>query len=133
MLEHGVPGMRVLALAAATVALSACIYVDGDGFDRDYDDWRRPGLVPLYGASVGADGVHIRAPSNGCTAEDSFNVVTYPAGGGPGNNTFHVRFERLSPDRCRARMPDGVELTYSFTRLGLPSDATIVFDNPINR
>lgn len=126
--------MRALILAGAALAASGCVYIDGDDDGGPNRGWSgRPGLVPLYASWVAPDGVHIRADSHGCTAEDSFNVVTYRDGGDPQSNTFHVRFERLAPDRCRAFLPDGVELAYSFTRLGLPADAVIIVDNPISR
>lgn len=97
------------------------------------DSGRRPGLVPLYSATVERDGVHIVADSHGCTSEDSFDPFVYRDGGDAGSNWYHVRFERLSVDRCDDFVPGGVELVYSFTRLGLPADARIVVDNPTNR
>jgi hypothetical protein len=121
--------VRIPIVVVIAASQAGCINVvagsDGPG--------RRPGLVPLYSASVEPDGVHIVADSHGCTAEDSFEPLVYRDGGNPGSKWYHVRFDRLSVDRCDNLVPGGVELVYTFTRLGLPSDARIVVDNPTNR
>ena len=121
--------MRTALVMVLAATQAGCINIvassDGSG--------RRPGLVPLYSASVQSDGVHIVADSHGCTSADSFEPFVYRDGGDSDSHWYHVRFERLSVDRCEAFVPGGVDLVYSFTRLGLPSDARIIVDNPTNR
>ncbi len=121
--------MRLLLLAAAAAALSGCIVVSdvdvpGDGFDTGDREER------LYGASVEPGGVRIRVASNGCTTEESFDIDVdrFQSNGEP---RYLVRFERDTPDRCRAFVPDGVELFFSRDRLGLSSDALISIANRI--
>jgi hypothetical protein len=124
--------MRMFCLAAAA-ALSGCVYIEDNSEIGRPGGGGRPGLAPLYAASVERDGVHIWADSHGCTGEDSFQTVVFRDGGRPDSGWFHVRFERLSVDQCEAFVPGGVELVYSFTRLGLPPDANVIVDNPTNR
>lgn len=124
--------MRALCFAAAAFAVSGCIVVDADvdGFD-DYDYVR--GAERLYAASVEPDGVRVRVASNGCTNEESFDVRVNRTGRDDGVERYSVYFDRENPDRCRAMLPDGVELFFTRERLGLPQDASIQIANPIRR
>ena len=128
--------MRVLFFAAvSTIALSGCVYIGGD--DR-YDGGGAAfgpefgGPERLYGAMVEPDGVRVIAASNGCTSEDSFRVDVdrFTVNGVV---RYRVEFDRTNPDRCRAYMPEGVELFFPRERLGLPSDALISITNRIGR
>lgn len=123
--------MRLLLSAAAAAALSGCIVVSdvdvpGDSFDADGREER------LYAASVEPDGVRIRVASNGCTSEESFDIDVDRIQSDD-QPRYLVRFERDTPDNCRAFLPDGVELSFSRERLGLSSDAAISIGNRVGR
>jgi hypothetical protein len=123
--------MRVFVLPAAMLLLSGCVVIaENDVQGPPFDD--RPNVERLYAASVEPGGVRVVAASNGCTSEESFDVEVeaFRANGSP---RFLVRLERETPDRCRALMPDGVELFFSRERLGLSEDAAIVIGNSIGR
>ena len=123
--------MRVLCLAVAAIALEGCIFIgDVDAGEQSFDGGY--GIERLYGAMIEPDGVRVRVASNGCTSEESFDVDVDRVGG-PGEARYRIRFERESPDRCRAYLVDGVELMFSRQRLGLPEDARISIANPIGR
>lgn len=126
--------MRILCIAAAAAALSGCVYIDGDGDGGGSSgsfNWNGAG-ERLYAASVEDEGVRIRAPSNGCTNEDSFRVRVDRADGRQ-PPLYRVRFDRDAPDRCRAMLRDGVELFFPRARLGLPDGARIMIENAIAR
>ncbi|MGD2131217.1 MAG: hypothetical protein PVI23_00380 [Maricaulaceae bacterium] len=119
--------MRTLIALASFVALSGCVIIDADDNVIE-SDFGRPD-ERLYAASVAPDGVHIRAPSNGCTTKDAFDVDVDRLSSG----RYAVSFDRIAPDRCRAYLPDGVELFYSRGELDIPADAAIVVRNLVGR
>jgi hypothetical protein len=127
--------MRMFSLAALPVAaalLSGCIYISDNDLPGGDFDAGLGGPERLYGATVEPGGVRVIAASNGCTTEDSFDVDVEPfrVNGSP---RFLVRFERETLDRCRAFLPDGVELYFTRERLGLPADAPISIANRVGR
>lgn len=120
--------MRALLIAASAAALSGCIVIDADvDSDFDFDDGRS--MERLYAASVDADGVRVRAASNGCTDVEDFDAKVRRRG----DDRFAVRFYREDADYCRALLPDGVELFFAYEDLGLPPGVSVTIDNPIGR
>ncbi|HBH89350.1 hypothetical protein [Ponticaulis sp.] len=122
--------MKLLTLAAisGTALLAAgCVIIDADsdGYSSHYashDD-------RVYSADVSGDTVTVRVPSNGCTDKSYFKVDVDRED----HNTFYVEFEREREDHCRGLMPEGVELVYSFSELGIPAGASVVIENPVGR
>ena len=114
-------------LGITLVALSGCVIVAADE-EVLRDDWvheRQYGT--LKGADVAADSVTVRVSSNGCTTKDfiSADVRKQEAG------RFSVGFYRKKEDYCRANMPDGVALTWTFAELGIPDGAEVSVRNKV--
>ncbi|MAF57585.1 hypothetical protein [Ponticaulis sp.] len=122
--------MKLITLAAisgAAFLAAGCVIIDADsdGYSSHYsshDD-------RVYSADVSGDTVTVRVPSNGCTDKSYFEVDVDRED----HNTFYVEFEREREDHCRALMPEGVELVYSFSELGIPAGASVVIENPVGR
>lgn len=123
--------MRILVALAAMVALAGCIYISDNSIPGDFDD-EASAAERLYGVTVEPAGVRVVVASNGCTSEESFDVDVDPFRSN-GSQRYLVRFSRFEPDRCRAFLPDGVELFFSRERLGLAPDAPISISNRIGR
>ena len=86
-------------------------------------------VEPLYSAMVTAGGLHVTAPSNGCTSKASFAVTHDAQGGGA-----VVYLVRSRPDLCRAYLPAGVSLDFTWQDLGLaPGDQVRVGNAVVNR
>lgn len=121
-----------LAVAAAGLCagLSGCVIVDADVRESDWD--RASGAEILLGAEVGvrAPEVSIVASSNGCTRKEHFTPDIDSKDDG---RRFDVRFRRTVEDHCKALMPEGVRMTWSFAELGLPQGAEIRITNRIGR
>lgn len=108
----------VLGAAAMSVLLGGCIYISthepvsaGGGKGEN-----------LYGSLVTAsDTVVITAYSGGCTSKDSFR-----ADASRDDGVYRIQFDRVRPDLCKALVPDGVELTWTFAELGMPAGAKVV-------
>lgn len=127
MLKQFPPAMFAAA-AIGLVALSGCVIaVDGDhdvhsnwDMDRDYGT--------LKGADVSANAVTARVTSNGCTTKDFIGTDVRKSG----DDSFTVGFFREKQDYCRAMLPDGVALTWSFEELGIPEGAEVRVRNKIS-
>ncbi len=123
---------RLTMLAATAVAglmLGGCVIVDADVRESEWD--RAGRSERLYGAEVGvrSPDVTITAYSGGCTRKEHFA----PHVDKRGEDRFDLRFRRVTDDHCKALVPDGVKLTWSFAELGLPPGAQVTVVNRIGR
>jgi hypothetical protein len=120
----------ILAVAGmASLALGGCVVVDADVHDTGWDWDGDFGYV--LGADVSARGpeVSITAHSNGCTNKEDFRPVVRDRG----EARFNVGFRRIREDNCKALMPEGRTMTWSFAELGIPRDARVMIMNPVGR
>lgn len=123
--------LRGVAIAGlAGVLASGCIIIAdndsdgrGDGYYRDNDR-----KETFYAVSIESAGVRVQAPSNGCTDESSFRTDVDERG-----DRYRVTFYRVQEDYCRANVPEGVELFFPRSNLGLPQDAPIYVTNAAGR
>jgi len=107
-----------IGAAALAGLLGGCVFISADEAVTAHID----GGERLYGAVVTAtDTVVVTAPSNGCTSKDSFRTDV-----DEDDRVYRVRFERVRPDNCKAFLPEGVELTWTFAELGVPAGARVV-------
>jgi hypothetical protein len=124
--------MTKLAFIAATgiaaALLSGCVIVDADVRDSG---WDRSDYGSLYGAevSVREAEVTIVARSNGCTQKEDFRFIVRDRG----EDTFDVGFRREHPDNCKALVPEGRRMTWTFAELGVPRNASVHIINPVGR
>lgn len=122
--------LAILAAAgAASLALGGCVVVDADVHDAGWDWDGDFGYV--LGADVSARGpeITITAHSNGCTNKEDFRPVVRDRGDG----RFNVGFRRTREDNCKALMPEGRTMTWSFAELNIPYDARVMIMNPVGR
>lgn len=122
--------IAVLAAAAlASVMLSGCIVVDADVREHGWDWDDEYGYV--LGAEVSARGpeVMIIAHSNGCTNKEDFAPVVRDRG----DDRFDVGFRRINEDNCKALMPDGRRMSWSFAELGVPRQSRVFVMNRVGR
>ena len=116
----------VAMMAASPIFLGACVIVDADehtssswDMDRDYGS--------LKGAEVSANQITARVSSNGCTTKDFIGTDVRKSG----EDSFTVGFYREKQDYCRANLPDGVALSWSFEELGIPNGADVSVRNRV--
>ena len=124
--------MNKLALiavsGAAAAALGGCVIVDADV----RDSWDHNGDYGyLYGAEITdrPGEVTFVAHSNGCTQKEDFRFIVRDRG----DDEFDVGFRRERPDNCKALVPEGRRMTWSFAELGLPRNASVHILNPVGR
>lgn len=121
--------MTLAAAGLAGVMLSGCIVVDADVREShwDWDD----DFGTVLGAEVSVRGpeVMIIAHSNGCTDREDFAPVVRDRG----DDKFDVGFRRIKEDRCKALVPDGRRMVWSFAELGIPRNSRVFLMNRVGR
>ena len=113
---------RRVLLVAGALLLSGCVTARvaapvGAGFDL---------LEPLYSATAGRDALTIRVASNGCTKKEDFAVYVEKTPAGP-----RVAFGRKTLDRCRSLAQGQIELTFTWSDLGLDGRTPVFLANPL--
>ena len=119
----------IAASAVAAAILSGCVIVDADVRESDWGAHGDFGY--LFGAEVsGRDPeITIIARSNGCTEKSDFDFVVRNRG----DDEFDVGFRREHQDNCKALVPEGRRMTWTFAELGIPRQARVMILNPVGR
>lgn len=123
--------MKLLAIAAISgLALTAagCVVIDADSHE-DWDTSYSSSAERVYSADITDNQIAVRVAASGCTNKDFFDVDVDRRG----DNTFSVELERERRDYCKMMQPNGEELVWSFSELGIPDGATVTLQNPVGR
>ncbi len=121
--------MAALALST-TLALGGCVVIASDeGLDFDHDIDFDDDIGTVFGADIVANVVTFRVTSNGCTDETYFDIDVDRRS----NDKYSVGIMRAKPDRCRALVSDGVEVSWSYDDLGIPAGADVRIENQVRR
>lgn len=120
----------LLAAALCAPLLSACVIYADDAADRDVMvRINRSADAPLEtvrAARIDGGRLTVRVESNGCTDAADFAVEV--TAGDDGWTDLALR--RTDPDLCKALVPDGVEVSWTFEDLGLEVGAKARLVNP---
>ncbi|MGZ5279942.1 MAG: hypothetical protein ACXWC9_08370 [Pseudobdellovibrionaceae bacterium] len=84
-------------------------------------------LEPLLGHFSTQGGIHIQVYSGGCTWKKQFEVTRENLSG-----RIRLSFIRKTSDPCRAYIPYGEMLTFSFEELGLKANDVFEIANPVS-
>jgi hypothetical protein len=132
LVVHG-PLRGLLLAAAVTPLLGACVIYDSGGEDNVSV---RVGSHTTTASSDPAEVLRAvrfepgalvaRVDSNGCTDASAFSVEV-----SEGDGPTAVTLTRSRPDLCKALVPEGVELRWTFEELGLKSGAPVAVTNPV--
>ena len=85
-----------------------------------------PDIEPVYGVSVGKQGVTIRLASNGCTKKSDLTVAVSKHPARP-----LMLIARKHPDTCKSFAAGRAEVVYSFEELGLEPGQAFSLANPL--
>lgn len=123
-----IKSIAMTAALASSLALGGCLVVDADITERHWDS---DNYGYLLGADIGArtPEITITAQSNGCTQKEHFKPTVRDRG----DARFDIGFRRETPDNCKALVPDGRSMTWTFSELGIPANARLMLMNPIGR
>lgn len=124
--------VRILAVAALTAPLlSGCVIYADDSGQKDVivswsGDQTGPALEAVRSARIADGRLTVRVASNGCTDASHFAVDLTPSGDG----WTDIAARRTAEDLCKALVPDGVEVSWSLTDLGLEPGTQARLINP---
>jgi hypothetical protein len=123
---------RGLALSAAvTPLLAACVIYDSEAGETvvvrvgGASEAVSLGSETLRAVRFEGGALVVRADSNGCTAAADFAVAISEG------DVTDITLTRQSPDLCKALVPDGVELRWTYAELGLEAGDAVRVTNPV--
>jgi len=121
--------LKVLAAAALSAPLLAgCVIYSnesGENVRVNVSDKVAPASEAIREAGFADGGLVARVDSNGCTQASDFEVLVND--GSPAEITLR----RTKEDLCKALVPDGVELRWTYADLGLEPGAPARILNPL--
>ncbi|MEO9970929.1 MAG: hypothetical protein ABJG15_14125 [Hyphomonadaceae bacterium] len=119
----------VTGLAALTL-LGGCIIIDADDghFRSDFNSGDHH-YGTVYAADVSGQSVAFRVSSNGCSTRDFFDVDVISEH----DDVYEIGVRRTRQDNCKALVPAGVEVGWTYSELGIPADAEVRVFNQVRR
>ncbi len=124
--------IRALVVAALCAPLlSGCVIYADDSSEKDVvvswtGDRASPALEAVRSARIADGRLTVRVESNGCTDASHFAVDLTPTDGG----VTEIALRRNAEDLCKALVPDGVEVSWSLSELGLEPGTSARLVNP---
>ena len=121
----------VKGLAAALLAaplLSACVIYDssaGENVSVNVSRNDAPPAEAIREARFADGALVVRVDSNGCTQASDFEVAVAD------NNPVEITLRRTKQDLCKALVPNGVELRWTYADLGLDAGTPARILNPL--
>lgn len=103
--------MRVWLVALGTLLLAA---------------FTVPDIEPVYGVTVGKQGVTVRLASNGCTRKSDLTVAVGKSSARP-----LLLIARKHPDTCKSFAAGHAEVAWSFEELALEPGQPFSLANPL--
>lgn len=91
-----------------------------------YSPRQAPKVETIFRYAIGSAGIAFQVNSGGCTDKSSFTIQKSLEG-----SETKLTLVRVVPDYCKARMPGGVIVLYSFEELNLNPRSSYQVDNPL--
>ena len=126
--------MRLAAVAAAAALLpllGGCVIYSNEGGEKisivaDQGTTRAEALEAVRKVDFDGQRLNVVVGSNGCTETSSFEVKIKD--GEPAELTL----TRRTPDLCKALVPEGVTVSWTYAELGLERGQPVRVLNPIS-
>lgn len=126
--------MRLAAVAAAAALLpllGGCVIYSNEGGEKisivaDQGPTRAEALEAVRKVDFDGQRLNVVVGSNGCTETSSFEVKIKD--GDPAELTL----TRRTPDLCKALVPEGVTVSWTYAELGLERGQPVRVLNPIS-
>lgn len=121
----------VLAAAALLPLLGGCVIYSNEGGEKisivaDQGTTRAEALEAVRKVDFDGQRLNVVVGSNGCTETSSFEVKIKD--GDPAELTL----TRRTPDLCKALVPEGVTVSWTYAELGLERGQPVRVLNPIS-
>lgn len=121
--------LKLVTGFATLTLLGGCIIIDADEdhFRADFTTDRHYGSV--FAADVSGESVAFLVSSNGCTTRDFFNVDVIDED----DDVYELGLRRTRADNCEALVPEGIEVGWTYSELGIPAHAEVHLRNQVRR
>lgn len=121
----------VLAAAALLPLLGGCVIYSNEGGEKisivaDQGTTRAEALEAVRKVDFDGQRLNVVVGSNGCTETSSFEIKIKD--GDPAELTL----TRRTPDLCKALVPEGVTVSWTYAELGLERGEPVRVLNPIS-
>ena len=121
----------VLAAAALLPLLGGCVIYSNEGGEKvsivtDHGTTRAEALEAVRKVDFDGQRLNVVVGSNGCTETSSFEIKIKE--GDPAELTL----TRRTPDLCKALVPEGVTVSWTYAELGLERGQPVRVLNPIS-
>lgn len=121
----------LIAAALCAPLLSGCVIYSNEGGEKDVvvnwsQDRVTPPLEAVRSARIADGRLTVRVDSNGCTDTTHFAVDLTPVDDGVTN----IALRRNAEDLCKALVPDGVEVSWTLSELGIEPGTPTRLLNP---
>lgn len=116
--------IQTLMLVVA-ILISSQVFAKSMRFQMD-----SPQVESIFKYTIDKDGVTFQVYSGGCTCRKSFDFIKNFSAD---QNDVYLTLVRVSPDHCKANLPEGTVVWYSFEDLGIDSERNLHIENPSTR
>ncbi len=84
-------------------------------------------IEKIFNYTIGSGGIAFQVNSGGCTDKNNFRIETASDEG-----QTKLTLVRTTPDYCKARIPGGTLIIYSFEELNLDPNVQYKIENPVD-
>ncbi|HBY44092.1 MULTISPECIES: hypothetical protein [unclassified Brevundimonas] len=121
----------LLAVVALLPLLGGCVIYSNEGGEKvsvitDRDMVKAEAVEAVRRVDFDGQRLNVVVGSNGCTEASSFEVRIKDA------DPAELTLVRRTPDMCRALVPEGVTVSWTYAELGLEAGQPVRVINPIS-
>lgn len=121
----------LLAVGALLPLLGGCVIYSNEGGEKvsvitDRDMVKAEAVEAVRRVDFDGQRLNVVVGSNGCTEASSFEVRIKDA------DPAELTLVRRTPDMCRALVPEGVTVSWTYAELGLEAGQPVRVINPIS-
>jgi hypothetical protein len=119
-------GRITVALCAVAALMAGCAALPFGQEQAEVAPVEMPGqLEPLHAAALVNNTAVFRVSSNGCTTKADLQPVVSTHG-----DASVITLRRISEDRCKTPLDEGVQVIWSYQELGLKPGSSVSINNP---
>ncbi|WP_313575562.1 hypothetical protein [Brevundimonas sp.] len=121
----------LLAVGVLLPLLGGCVIYSNEGGEKvsvitDRDTVKAEAVEAVRRVDFDGQRLNVVVGSNGCTEASSFEVQIKDA------DPAELTLVRRTPDMCRALVPEGVTVSWTYAELGLEAGQPVRVINPIS-
>lgn len=88
---------------------------------------QNPQVESIFKYTIDKNGISFKVYTGGCTCKKSFDFIKNTSTDG---KDTHLTLVRVFPDHCKANVPGGTIVWFSFEELGVNPESILHIENP---